>query len=151
MEKCKNILPSCLVLYDLMRAACRDVHLGMDNTIKLHNSQRNINMRREQIAWGTRQRTEDCGQRTADRGQRQQDTLSWAACALLTFHYPVKYSKVRAKAKAKATASRHRHSRDTEAGKATRTGTCLSLGALPLGPAALHQLIIYAKRVLFGF
>jgi len=30
--------------YDLMRAARRDVHLGMDNTIKLHNSQRNTNM-----------------------------------------------------------------------------------------------------------
>jgi len=53
----------------------------MDNTIKLHNSQRNINM----------------GVNMGDSGGRtgQQDTLSWAACALLTFHYPVKYSKVK--------------------------------------------------------
>lgn len=106
-----------------MRAARRDVHLGMDNTIKLHNSQRNINMSRERGAsqGGTKDQA------------GQQDTLFWAACALLTFHYPVKYSKVK-----QAEAPDEDMKRDTITGPETGTGNA-SKGKDMSGPWPGHQ------------
>lgn len=68
------------LLYDLMRAARRDVHLGMDNTIKLNNSRRNINMRLGSGVWsgGTR------GARGQDSGIRFPPAHFWHFIILLS-------------------------------------------------------------------
>jgi len=88
---------------------------------------------------------------------RQQDTL--ASCALLTFHYPVKYSKVN-----QAAIPYSKTHRRTNWGLSSLLFRPVSGHILvwplpfplplPRPPIVIQlrsQLIIYAKRVLFGF
>lgn len=74
----------------------------------------------DQIAWGTR--TEASGSRIRFPGP---PAHFWHFIILLSIQKSEQKQR-----QWQWQASRHKHSRDTEAGKATRTGTCLSLGVL---------------------